>query len=78
MKHRKRIEAVARSNAEEGLNYILAGIDVIAEMALRTDQLGDDVAACEIKLRQLLARTELILHFIEARRRPATVTGRPN
>jgi hypothetical protein len=68
---------VARSNAEEGLNLILNGIDVIAEMALGTDQLADDVAACEIKLRQLLARTQLILHFIEARRpRPTTVTRR--
>jgi len=68
---------VARSNAEEGLNLILNGIDVIAEMALGTDQLADDVAACEIKLRQLLARTQLILHFIEARRpRPTTVIRR--
>ena len=70
---------MARSNAEEGLTYMLVAIDVIAEMALGTDQLADDVAACEIKLRQLLARTELILHFIEARRpRPTTVTGRMN
>jgi len=77
MKHQRRIEAVAHNNAEKGLNLILAGIDVIAEMALRDDQLGADVAACEIKLRQLLARTELILHFIECRRpRPTTVTGR--
>jgi len=68
---------MARSNAEEGLNYILNGIDVLAEMALRDDQLGDDVARCEIKFRQLLARTQLILHLIEARRpRPTTVTGR--
>jgi hypothetical protein len=67
---------MARSNIEEGLNYILSGIDVIAEMALDPD-LAADVAACEIKLRQLLARTELILHFLEARRpRPTTVTGR--
>jgi hypothetical protein len=68
---------MARNNAEEGLDYILSGIDVIAEMALGEDQLADDVAACEIKLRQLLARTELVLHFIAARRpRPTTVTGR--
>jgi hypothetical protein len=74
---KRRIETVARSNAEEGLNLILNGIDVIAEMALGTDQIADDVAACEIKLRQLLARTQLILHLVEARRpRPTTVTGR--
>jgi hypothetical protein len=79
MKHQRRIEAVARSNAEQGLNYILVAIDVIAEMAVGTDQLADDVAACEIQLRQLLARTQLILHLINARRpRPTTVTGRPN
>jgi hypothetical protein len=68
---------MARNNAEKGLDYVLNAIDVIAEMALRDDQQGDDVMACEIKLRQLLARTELILHFIETRRpRPTTVTGR--
>jgi hypothetical protein len=67
---------MTRSDVEEGLSYILNGIDVIAEMALHPD-MGDDVAACEVKLRQLLARTELILHFIETRRpRPTTLTGR--
>jgi hypothetical protein len=69
---------VARSNAEEGLNLILNGIDVLAEMALNPD-MADDIAACEIKLRQLISRTQLILHFIEARRpRPTTITGRMN
>jgi hypothetical protein len=78
MKHQERIEAImARNNAEEGLHYCLAAVDILAEMALGTDQMADDVAGCEIKLRQLLARTQLILHFIEARRpRPTTVTGR--
>ncbi len=70
---------MTRKNVEEGLDealgWMLEGIDVIAEMALGPR--ADDVAACEIKLRQLLARTKLILHFIDARRPPpTTITGR--
>jgi hypothetical protein len=70
-------ENTVTNDVEEMLSRILTAIDVVAEMAIGTDQLADDVAACEIKLRQLLARTGLILHLIEARRpRPTTVTGR--
>lgn len=66
---------MARTSPDIGLVHILIALDVIAEMAISPDYAAD-VAACEIQLRQVKSRAELILRFIEATQPRPTKIGR--
>ena len=65
----------SRTSVDFGLSHILIALDIIAKMALDRDQVAE-VAACEIKLRQVQARAELILRFIAASKPPPNRIGR--
>jgi uncharacterized protein YfkK (UPF0435 family) len=60
-----------REPVGQGVNYILSALDIIANMALDPEQY-DEVAAEEIALGQIISRAQLILSFIDARRKPKT------
>lgn len=65
----------SRTSADTGLTYILTALDILAEMALDRERVAE-LAASEIKLRQVQARAELILRFIAASRPPPNKIGR--
>jgi hypothetical protein len=61
----------------QGINYILSALDIIAAMALKPEGY-DEIVVEEIRLGQIISRTQLILSFIEARRPAAKVVRRVN
>jgi len=63
------------SKADAGITQVLIALDVIAEMSI-DPRSAAEVAACEIKLRQVASRAQLILRFIEATRPPPATIGR--
>jgi len=61
----------------EALNQILSALDIVAAMALQSDNY-DEVAAEQIRLGQIISRAQLILLFIEAGEPAAKVVGKVN
>ena len=55
-----------REPVGQGINYILAALDIIAKMALREDQF-DEVAAEEAALWTVKNHVEWILSYIKTR-----------
>lgn len=66
-----------RQSVAEALHHILSALDIIAAMALKPEGY-DEIVVEEIRLGQIISRTQLILSFIEARRPATKVVGRVN
>jgi len=54
-----------RPSIRQGLDYIIQALDVVVESSLDPNYC-DEVAAEEMRLRQIVSRAELALSFIKA------------